>query len=292
MWTEGRVSSEFLSLFGQKRQRVKVSGVFSSALYLEQEDGGLLLIHDSKYGILPFGIGVADIPALFGGTEAWDGVAGYLDGYALSLGGYVIIRLKSSRQEAGERLTLSRKALAEAIRRGRAKLKAADRGGVFTLIFPQPSAEMEKDPFIDAAREPLAKLQAGMTEKDDSKIRKALSGLLGLGRGLTPSLDDFLLGLLYVLFTAERVFGYDMPEGKLLAAALRELAPLRTNRYSAAYLLAAAEGGHFSLLDKLLCTEEPLQEGDMEQLLKVGSSSGKDMLAGAVYGLQHLYREL
>lgn len=288
MWTEGRVSSEFLSLFGQKGQRVRVSGVFSSALYLEGESGRVLLLHDNKYGFLPFGIGVADITILCCKTRAWEGIDGYLDRYSLSFDNHIGIRLKLGWQEPDRRLVLSQKILAETIHRGIEKLEAADRGDICTLISSQPSGELEKDPFIAAAREPLTKFRIGMMEKNSNTIRKALLGLLGLGRGLTPSMDDFLLGFLYLLLTAERAFGYDIPERKLLAEALRELAPLRTNRYSAAYLLAAVEGGHFSLLDKLLWTEEPLQEEDMDQLLKVGSGSGKDMLAGAVYGLQYL----
>ena len=68
-----------------------------------------------------------------------------------------------------------------------------------------------------------------------------------------------------------------------------ELAPLRTNPYSAAYLTAAAEGGRFSLAEDFLNAAGtdgwPLCA---RRLLRVGSASGADMAAGILFAVRLL----
>ena len=111
---------------------------------------------------------------------------------------------------------------------------------------------------------------------------------LGLGRGLTPSFDDFITGLLVTLEHASSVWGLKHPALGFLAQEISALAPLRTNRFSAAYLLAAARGGDFSLMRN--CLELRPSADSLTALLGVGSSSGSDMLCGMVYALGAVQR--
>jgi hypothetical protein len=69
-----------------------------------------------------------------------------------------------------------------------------------------------------------------------------------MGIGLTPSLDDVLLGLLYTL----KRIAPDWMSTRYLVEVIKEYAPEFTNDISAAYLLAVADGAPFQRLDDVL----------------------------------------
>lgn len=111
------------------------------------------------------------------------------------------------------------------------------------------------------------------------KAEAAVFPLIGAGSGLTPSGDDYLIGLLLILQVTE-------PDcHKVLASTItRHLS--RTTHVSASYLKLAAKG-HFSeaLTDLRQAifsscpTLVPLQRA-ISRVLAVGSTSGADTLAG------------
>lgn len=103
--------------------------------------------------------------------------------------------------------------------------------------------------------------------------------LAGLGTGLTPAGDDFIVGALLAAWAG--AFGADVAA---LGAPLAEAAAVRTTTLSAAYLRAAALGECAApwhrLLTALVAASEPEINAALRALLAVGHTSGADGLAG------------
>jgi hypothetical protein len=107
-------------------------------------------------------------------------------------------------------------------------------------------------------------------------LGQSMRGLIGLGVGLTPSGDDFLVGALALLAA--------LGEGQAHAALARtiiDVAPGLTSALSACFLRAAA-AGHIG--ENLQRAVSSVITGDVEATIvaveKIGHSSGWDMLAG------------
>jgi hypothetical protein len=113
-------------------------------------------------------------------------------------------------------------------------------------------------------------------------VRSAVSRLVGLGPGLTPAGDDVLAGALVALSAAG-----DLPRRTALAAAVRPLLG-RTSTLSAAYLRHAAEGRAMPELARFLAAVAGgcAVGAVVEDLLRVGASSGVALASGAVLGLR------
>ncbi len=104
------------------------------------------------------------------------------------------------------------------------------------------------------------------------------AALIGLGPGLTPAGDDFVGGAMIAL----RAFGHAQAADRVAAWAL-PLALERTNRISRAHLECAAAGEGHEALHGLLFSFEGKY---LEQLARVGHSSGLDAAAGALLCLR------
>lgn len=131
--------------------------------------------------------------------------------------------------------------------------------------------------FCRQAEEPLTRLLDALTAGKTGPIPAAVSALLGLGVGLTPSGDDVLTGLLYGL---RRAGLGDAPVVQCLREAVAALAPERTSRVSAAYLLAIAGGAPFGRLEDAWRGLDRGFPGKERALLEIGSNSGSEMLLG------------
>lgn len=124
---------------------------------------------------------------------------------------------------------------------------------------------------------------AGSAELDDAG-RDAVSGLIGLGPGLTPSGDDMIAGLLIALHATGRT-----ETAATLAAFVRATPPHATSKLSRA-LLEAAIAGHPSeamhqLIEALLTSDTAALPLAFARLESIGHTSGSDMLAGALLAL-------
>lgn len=107
------------------------------------------------------------------------------------------------------------------------------------------------------------------------KFEMAVSQLAGLGSGLTPAGDDYLMGVMAALWLLER------PEIPYQIAAI---AVPKTTTLSAAFLQAAGQG-HFSeswhgLVHALNSGSIETIGGAFERIAQFGASSGRDALAG------------
>ena len=136
---------------------------------------------------------------------------------------------------------------------------------------------------LDARAQALC---AALRRGDADALRTHGCALLGLGHGLTPSGDDFLVGLFAVLAIAaspcERLAGVAID---IVADAGR-----RTNAISVAALAAAAHGRVRESIGALVRT---LIDGDRERalaalrvVLAIGSTSGADIATGVFAGFE------
>lgn len=121
-----------------------------------------------------------------------------------------------------------------------------------------------------------------------SGAMKKVSELIGLGQGLTPAGDDFLLGILAAL----DLYGAATERVALCAA----LKPEKTNRISAAFLRAAADGVYGEYLLRLLqaladsATQTELADCAV-RVLQTGHTSGSDTLSGILWCMDAIERK-
>lgn len=129
-------------------------------------------------------------------------------------------------------------------------------------------------------------LVTGVLREDDFLVVEGVHGLLGVGPGLTPSGDDFLVGFLAGLMNSRRVNCRNSIDA--MARCLTQDASLFTTRFSAEYIKYAAKGlYHMYVIDLInafkagSCDE---LASAARQLITMGHYSGTDLLLGFAYG--------
>lgn len=127
----------------------------------------------------------------------------------------------------------------------------------------------------------VSDLSSALAAADISTAKDIASKLAGLGQGLTPSGDDFLMGALYaawILHPREVASG--------LAQRVAESAAPLTTSLSAAWIRSAGRGEAGELwhqfFDALVSGDEIEIQKRVENILAVGETSGADALAGFV----------
>lgn len=129
-----------------------------------------------------------------------------------------------------------------------------------------------KLPTVCQIAKPLLKgLYTAIINEDTQAMEANILGLLGLGKGLTPSGDDVLAGLMYGLRHSPL---REKQEVAFLLKAVQKYAPKRTNAISADYLLAITLDAPFELLEQAFYRPEKLME--------IGSNSGRELLLGRI----------
>lgn len=110
-----------------------------------------------------------------------------------------------------------------------------------------------------------------------AQVAKAASSLAGLGSGLTPAGDDYLVGAMAALWLTG--FKTILPE-------IAKAAVSQTTTLSAAFLTAAARGEFMepwhNLAQSLYARDVESLSGALAQVADFGASSGRDALAGFV----------
>lgn len=128
-------------------------------------------------------------------------------------------------------------------------------------------------------------LCAALERRDAAAARACGQAMLGLGPGLTPSGDDFLVGLFAVLHLP----GSPFEASSGICADIVADAAVRTNAVSVAALTAAARGrvraSIIGLLRALVAGNREAATTALRRVLAIGSTSGSDIAAGIVAGL-------
>ena len=117
--------------------------------------------------------------------------------------------------------------------------------------------------------------------------------VLGLGNGLTPSGDDFLGGILFAQAHVPRqAWVADLPKAK---QKIQLSATKLTNVISAALLDDMMAGNSYSALHDVLKAIHSKDSGEIQtcclKLMRIGASSGSDMLAGLLLALTSQHQQ-
>lgn len=117
--------------------------------------------------------------------------------------------------------------------------------------------------------------------------QRVVTYLVGRGKGLTPSGDDFLVGYLLVmkLFNTQRA--------QALSQALTQT-PLSTTDVSKAYLLSCVKGYVSSPLHELYqaVQREAVTSKNINRVMRIGHTSGRDMTFGIKVGVDYIFNSL
>lgn len=288
---EGLTADRRLFEFLSSSHSGKVEAVFSSGVYFYMGDK-LLMLHDREYGFLPFGIAAEDFSgkAKSFGLEAGMAlecvrgmITAHESDYKMQLA-YCEAAVDTPEFSALSRFaTKAGKLLADSMRSGLSVYSSCEISGI--------DKSSITDIFAVVAHKGLMQLVPAMEAADYVGLESALLSLIGLGRGLTPSMDDFLSGMMFMLHYARDNWGIDNPCIDALQRALEKNVPQRTNVYSAAYLLAASRGEDFSIMRQ--CLENAEKNSFLhwaERLMNVGGSSGADMLSGMCFAANYILK--
>jgi len=138
---------------------------------------------------------------------------------------------------------------------------------------------------LELARPRLDALALALRAHDCVAFEAAALRVLGLGHGLTPSGDDLLGGILFTLAHAPIPAWQDAMPG--LHARMRQAAHSATNPISAALLDDLMRGSSYRVLHRVFDAFHAGHSGPItdavQALLRLGSSSGGDMLAGVFW---------
>lgn len=255
-------------------------GVFRHGWYLDC-NGQVLLLHNTEYGRVPFGVGVVGFEETFLYRKDLEGTTVCWNNSELVISGAEVRISLCAADEPPFRLFRAdvlgwMAPLAENLleQEGSGYLRdllPCRRKLVQGTLCPECAGDLH----LTRSREALESFFCALWGRGE--LGAALQKLIGFGTGLTPSLDDWLVGFLYVLLRQP-----EAPLTKILCRQVQNLAEKRTNRISAAYLKAAAGGLYFEMLQR---AGEARCAKDLYSLMKIGGSSGCDMLVGMLFAV-------
>jgi hypothetical protein len=286
-----RVGSRVRSRFAGR-----VHSVFRRACNIETDDGPLVTVLAQGQGNLPHGIRsalpeAADFRALLsvGYAVVADGVCVRIPqaGITMDLSGASVWHcgLAAGIVDLDSDETLSALLLVRAILE-----KQAPPSGFAPLLL----RDEDPDSLLDRAmqkrlRHTLPLLEAATVSLNPANAAQALAELIGLGSGLTPSGDDFIVGYLAALFSRHSRAQVLQP---FLAALSDTLARLVAsgNLISRQFILDALEGEFSESLAELVSAisarDGARLRASAAQLVRIGHSSGADSLTGLLFGLR------
>ena len=264
--------------------RARVLNVFERACNLVDERGEVLAVVTSERGLTPFAVMVPalDRAPFRGLTETSEIVVAPS---ALRLG-LVAIETTGARLwdpapdwPAIRPLFAGPEAL-EALAAGADGRGPA--GSLLELFDPAEPASALPAAVRDRARAGALALVAGWRAGSLEMAAAGARRLAGLGGGLTPAGDDFILGTLLGAWAG--LYGTAARDAAAMAEGIAEAAAPLTTTLSAAYLRSAARGecsAYWHDLFAALVRREPAGvQPALSALLAVGHTSGADALAG------------
>jgi hypothetical protein len=132
---------------------------------------------------------------------------------------------------------------------------------------------------LDHARPAATDLVLGLTQNRPDQAVSGVRQLAGLGNGLTPAGDDFIVGVALAAWAG--LYGKGTVDQ---ITTLIQTATPRTNLLSAAYLRSATQGECIApwhtLFAALLLSDAEVTRMATKSLMSIGHSSGCDGLAG------------
>jgi uncharacterized protein DUF2877 len=234
----------------------RVHSVFDRALNLAWHDGRLLTLLGPGPLVAPFAIGLRWLPR--GAIRAETRVR--RDGHTLVLDDLVLDWRGAAMADTA--------------------MPESARGPVRALSTRLAGTPADSARGLDSSRAlaARARLAAGLRRRDPAPFVDGALGLLGLGEGLTPAGDDFLVGALAVL---HRFAPSWLREHPTIAAVVGTRAATATTIVAREFI-AHALGGHFaeSLIDLLTAESTDAVGRAAARVLGTGATSGADTLTG------------
>ncbi len=139
----------------------------------------------------------------------------------------------------------------------------------------------ETKAYFVKARQAVLTMRRALRARDIPHMQQAAFTLAGLGPGLTPAGDDYLVGVMYGLWST-----LSPADAARLSEALAKSAVPRTNNISRASLRAAANGeanaDWHQLIQIISDAEVPKINLILTRIMNTGHTSGADALAGFV----------
>ncbi len=160
----------------------------------------------------------------------------------------------------------------------------APRGGLSSLLF---SSIHNMDFVCARVADSAQQLFRGILNANTQSVQAGASSVAGLGVGLTPAGDDFLMGVIYALWAV-----FDPEDAINWSRTIVDAASPRTTMLSAAMLQEASNGHateHWHVLVDVLTMGDAM---DMDRacmgILSVGNTSGADALTGFLLSIDFL----
>ncbi|MDH5607540.1 MAG: DUF2877 domain-containing protein [Anaerolineae bacterium] len=163
-------------------------------------------------------------------------------------------------------------------------LQKASQPSESMAVLPGPASSTSITPITRKFHENIENLIKSIQYNDFVLLADSSQNLIGLGIGLTPAGDDFLVGLMLGL---QAILGD--PAEQLCQLMVRDIQG-KTTSLSAAWLHAAAcgEAGEVwhDFLFALTRSDDAAVESRMRKILSIGHTSGSDALAGFLQVVQ------
>jgi hypothetical protein len=280
----------------------QLDSVHSNSAYFSMRMTPLLLIHSSILGGIPFGIGAdvetgyfkkigldrgmqinisdrslcipgADFCIDFGDAKVWHPEKTRTDDFSLPKAKANLDHALQSLSHMGSKQGL-----------GELSLILND------LFLDRESGCKQLNLLCRACFEPLTQLITGIKKNDLLLVENSLPNLIGLGIGLTPSMDDLITGLISTLYLfCDRVPG----GGDFVSAVGKKICTLsssRTTAVSQTNLMFASQGDRFEVLDDLIrsilfSSGEDLSDR-VGRLVSFGATSGTELAIGLLLGMK------
>jgi hypothetical protein len=268
----------------------RVLNVFDRACNLVNAAGQVLAVVTTERGLTPFALVVAaEAPAPFRALTETSLVR--VAGSELRLGPYAIDTTSAQPWDPRPNWTGIRRALADPAPLEALAALAQGRGPAGSLLELFEYRHTPAAAWMERAWQGAGELVVGLRAGELETALRGAGRLAGLGGGLTPAGDDFVLGALLGLWAG--LYGRS---GEGAGELLAEAAAARTTTLSAAYLRAAARGECSAYWQRLLAALCAPDQADLrpalESLLAVGHTSGADALAGFLAGRRMEYQRL
>jgi hypothetical protein len=261
----------------------QIAAVFDRSLLCTAPDEHLLHLHMGPHLASPFSLRIEDdFAKLLHAIPFVQGMPVRKMGLTIALTEDVHLRLHRTTYYQSPR-HLSVDVAPEAIGHARQTLRLYGRVGGFDQL--------------TAAQTIGSTMHQVLTDGDAAQMLEATSQLIGLGPGLTPSGDDFLVGCLRGLWLIRsNAAGAAQTLDRLRDVLLPDL-DARTTRVGAAFIRYALEGAFAEVLDRaalaLLAPSHPrVVQAAITRLLAQGDTSGTDTMLGLLTCLEALLSSL
>jgi hypothetical protein len=300
------------ALMGSKR--VKVHSVFDHAFYIQPSSNSLINVIKNENYISPTSILIKDFGSKsFKTIGVAEGMRAKFDKHALIFGNDALaIKFGKSSNQAPHSfpkhpyisptgISLNLRILRDVI------YTSPTREGLVPLLenvelhgplqfFLQP----QKPTFSETARPHIDMLMRGLFGCDSYMVINGALSILGLGPGLTPSCDDFLMGLILSLNLGGKALLKDRRKQlsfyQRVSDEIRRAAKGKTTIYSQTLLDQARRGegpkAVIELVHSLLTKDPSWVAAVSKTVIEMGETSGADIAIGVYYGIRFLVSQM